>query len=162
MDDIERGVFMRKKKIIKKLTQKNMILEKELGLKRNEYGINEYILKDRRISRKRLKRFYKQYKKYGFTDYDTWSLDHAFAEWMYSRLYMYLEYGGKIVNLDYHKFKYKDKEYTQRQIILKIMDACECYIRNQFCGNVVNEEISYKAMQEACELWALVFPAMWW
>ena len=54
MDDTERGVFMRKKKIIKKLTQKNMILERELGLKRDEYGINEYILKDRRISRKRL------------------------------------------------------------------------------------------------------------
>ena len=152
---------MTKKKMLKKLTQKNAILEKELGLNINEYGLNHCILdKYTKPSKKRLKRFYKQYKKYGFTDYETWCLDHIFAEWLYSRMYMYV----KVCNVDltFHKFEYKNKEYTQGELIEKIMKDCAYYIKYQYDDNLENEQKAYKKMKEACELWALVFPTMWW
>lgn len=45
-----------------------------------------------------------QRKKYGFDERETWSMDFTLITWLYSHLKMFLEIGGKIVDLEFQKF----------------------------------------------------------
>ena len=148
---------MTKKRYRKRLAQRNMFLEKELGFKKEEYGINHILFTDKN-SKKRFKKFYKEKKRYGFTSYDTWDLSHNFAEYMYSHLSMYLK-EATIINLDYYKFEYKGREYTQKEVIKLIMKDCAYFLKHQYDEK---EIVAYKAMTEAYELWTLVYGYMWW
>lgn len=106
----------------------------------------------------RWEKWKKQRKEYGFDERETWNLDHTFVEWIYTRFKMYKEIGGKIVNLSYHKFQYKDREVTQEQAIDIIIEACKNYLleietEDAFC-HILSPEI-YKLLGE-------IMPAMWW
>ena len=102
----------------------------------------------------RWNRWKKQRKKYGFDDRETWNLDRMFVEWIYTRFKMYKEIGGKIVNLSYHKFQYKDREVTQEQAIDIIIEACKNYLLEIETEDALSPEI-YKLLGE-------IMPAMWW
>ena len=101
----------------------------------------------------RWNRWKKQRKKYGFDDRETWNLDQMFVEWIYTRFKMYKEIGGKIVDLSYHKFQYKDREVTQEQAIDIIIEACKNYLL-EIETEILSPEI-YKLLGE-------IMPAMWW
>lgn len=45
-----------------------------------------------------------QRKKYGFDERETWGMDYTMITWLYSHFKMFLEIGGKIVDLEFHKF----------------------------------------------------------
>ena len=110
--------------------------------------------------------FEKEREIYGFDSRETWSLDHVFYMWLYERLKMYKEYAGEIVNLDFHKFVYKEKEYTQRELINMMIQRLEYYFK--FFGKEDSSksyeeyEEEYESVKEIGEIWALVLPAMWW
>ena len=104
--------------------------------------------------------FEKEREIYGFDSRETWSLDYVFYMWLYERLKMYIEYAGEIVNLNFHKFVYKEKEYTQLELINMMIERLEFYFKK---GDLfVSSEEEYEPIKEIGEIWALVLPAMWW
>lgn len=104
--------------------------------------------------------FEKEREIYGFDSRETWNLDCVFYMWLYERLKMYKEYAGEIVNLDFHKFVYKEKEYTQLELINMMIERLESYFKKE--DLFVSSEEEYEPIKEIGEIWALVLPAMWW
>jgi len=104
--------------------------------------------------------FEKEREIYGFDSRETWSLDYVFYMWLYERLKMYIEYAGEIVNLNFHKFIYKEKEYTQLELINMMIERLEFYFEKGDSFDLSEEE--YEFIKEIGEIWALVLPAMWW
>ena len=104
--------------------------------------------------------FEKEREIYGFDSRETWNLDCVFYMWLYERLKMYKEYAGEIVNLDFHKFVYKEKEYTQLELINMMIERLESYFKKE--DLFVSSEEEYESIKEIGEIWALVLPAMWW
>ena len=104
--------------------------------------------------------FEKEREIYGFDSRETWSLDYVFYMWLYERLKMYIEYAGEIVNLNFHKFVYKEKEYTQLELINMMIERLEAYFKKE--DLFVSSEEEYEPIKEIGEIWALVLPAMWW
>lgn len=120
-------------------------------------------------SKKRKKRLAKQRKKYGFDEVETWSLKDTFYYWLYERLKMYMKVADPVVNLNFHKFEYKSKTYTQRELILKLIDLLKEHILSEEKWYEINdEEIPIfvdrykKRTKEICEIWGIILPAMWW
>lgn len=109
----------------------------------------------------RNKKWKEERKIYGFDERETWSLDHYFVEWLYSHLMMYMETGGTVIDLNYHKFNFEGKEYTQKEAIDYILYACKEYLLcdDIYCGNT-GELIPNT--QKAIRLFAEILPAMWW
>lgn len=118
--------------------------------------------------------FEKEREIYGFDSRETWSLDYVFYMWLYERLKMFVEIGGQVVNLNYHKFDFKGKEYTQLELINMMIEKLEYYFnedardskideyRKQGMGIVEADNKAYEPIKEIGEIWALVLPAMWW
>ena len=104
--------------------------------------------------------FEKEREIYGFDSRETWSLDHVFYMWLYERLKMYIEYAGEIVDLNYHKFDFKEKEYTQLELINMMIERLESYFKKE--DLFVSSEEEYEPIKEIGEIWTLVLPAMWW
>jgi len=104
--------------------------------------------------------FEKEREIYGFDSRETWSLDYVFYMWLYERLKMFVEYAGEIVNLNFHKFVYKEKEYTQLELINMMIERLEFYFEKGDSFDLSEEE--YEFIKEIGEIWALVLPAMWW
>lgn len=132
--------------------KKNKYLD-DLGLEREKYGVNGTYKKedDRYVT------FKEQKKTYGFTEIETWALGYHFAEWLYSRLMMYKEVA--CVKLDYHKFDYKGVEYTQEELIDRMILLLGEYLK---CEHRCILPDCEEKLQEAAEIWAIVLPAMWW
>lgn len=104
--------------------------------------------------------FEKEREIYGFDSRETWSLDHVFYMWLYERLKMFVEIGGQVVDLNYHKFDFKGKEYTQLELINMMIERLESYFKKE--DLFVSSEEEYEPIKEIGEIWALVLPAMWW
>ena len=94
---------------------------------------------------------------YGFDERETYALDHAFHCWLYERLMMFLEVNN--VDLEFHKFEYKGKEYTQKQLIDMMLVNLKFVLSKEFDDyNDEHREIA----KSISEIWSLVLPAMWW
>lgn len=118
--------------------------------------------------------FEKEREIYGFDNRETWSLDTVFYMWLYERLKMFVEIGGQVVDLNFHKFNFKGKEYTQLELINMMIERLEYYFnedardskideyRKQGMGIVEADNKAYEPIKEIGEIWALVLPAMWW
>lgn len=94
---------------------------------------------------------------FGFYERETWNLDSTFYIWLYERLKMYLDV--TIVDLDYHKFDYNGKEYTQRQMIDMMLERLETALTDKYYD--LDDE-KYQYVHEIEKIWSLVLPAMWW
>ena len=79
---------------------------------------------------KRQKEWKKQRKKYGFDERETWSLDFSFHLWLYERLKMYKKIAP--IDMTYHKFMFKDKEYNQGEMIDMMLDRLEYSFRKDY------------------------------
>ena len=96
---------------------------------------------------------------YGFDSRETWDLSYVFHLWLYEHLMMFKEHAAEVVDLDFHKFKFENVEYTQLELIdlmlkrLRFRFSAEC---DEF-----NEE-HLKIIKSITEIWSLVHMAMWW
>lgn len=118
--------------------------------------------------------FEKEREIYGFDNRETWSLDTVFYMWLYERLKMFVEIGGQVVDLNFHKFDFKGKEYTQLELINMMIERLEYFFnedardskideyRKQGMGIFEADNKAYEPIKEIGEIWALVLPAMWW
>lgn len=136
----------------------------------------------------RMQRFREEREEYGFDDRETWSLDWTMIGWMYSHLAMYLEIGGKMVDLKYHKFDipvleeipgdewvYENSGYPeayQREVIRENVTQEECikiamnymktYLEAEFSHNFELEFKAAECVRCALKIIAEIFPALWW
>lgn len=96
---------------------------------------------------------------YGFDDSETWNLNTMFYAWLYERLRMYVDVGGQVINLEFHRFNYKGAEYTQLELIQAILKRIEFYFSDEYDDF---DEWDNDYVDEIGEIWALILPAMWW
>jgi len=118
--------------------------------------------------------FQKEYETYGFTSRETWNLDETFYMWLYERVKKFVEVGVQIVDLNYHKFTFKGKEYTQLELINAMLERLEYYFkedaiddkmdeyRKQGMSIVEADRKAYEPVVEIGEIWAILLPSMWW
>lgn len=103
----------------------------------------------------------KKYKKYWISRWKghaDWDLDDSFIEWINYWFKEYKKEASKMVNLEYHKFKYQDKEYTQMQIIDRIIELSDKIIE---IDDYWDSRIA-PMVDELFILFRKVFFAMWW
>ena len=98
-----------------------------------------------------------------WSDDETWNLDWEFFKWVNSRFKQYIKDAGSVVDLEFYKFNYKGEEYTQLELINKVIEltnklADEDYFISKFEGD---EEIE-KAKDEVFDIFKLISFSMWW
>lgn len=97
--------------------------------------------------------------KYGFASYETWNMDTAFYGWLYEHLKMFLAIAEDVVDLNYHKFTFNDKEYTQKELINKMIHGCEIAIKKDWYN--MTEDECYE-VENVSKIWSIVINSMWW
>ena len=74
----------------------------------------------------------------GWSDDETWNLDWEFFRWVNSRFKQYRKDASDIVDLEFYKFKYKGKEYTQLELINRIIKLTNKLIdEDYFMGKLI-------------------------
>lgn len=66
---------------------------------------------------------------------ECWSLDFYLIKWLEEHLKVFKEDASKIVDLEYHKFKYKGKEYTQLELINKLLETINFLLSDEPYGS---------------------------
>ena len=68
-----------------------------------------------------------------------------------------------MVDLEYYKFEYKDKIYTQLQVIDRIIELTDYIIDNNYYEMMWSDIEHLEAMKnEIFDLFKISFSAMWW
>ena len=91
---------------------------------------------------------------------ECWNINYSFILWLNEHLKVYKIDAIKYVDLNYHKFNYKDKEYTQLEIIDKLIELTNTLIQDEKYFELKNEVNDI--VTEMLDLFVLVFPALWW
>ena len=94
----------------------------------------------------------------GWSDDETWNLDCEFIKWVNSRFKKYKEKASKIVDLEFHKFEYEGKEYTQLELIDKVIKLSNEYIDT----DLLSEDKLDPIKDEIFDIFKLIFWTMWW
>ena len=99
----------------------------------------------------------------GWSDDETWNLDYEFIKWVNSRFKKYKEKAVGTVDLEYHKFKYKRKEYTQLQLIDRVIELTDEMLTDEYWDLIyTNVERLEKMKDEVFDIFKLIFFSMWW
>lgn len=107
---------------------------------------------------KRSIKYWFQRRTRGWSDDETWNLDYEFIKWVNSRFKKYKEKASKIVDLEFHRFEYEGKEYTQLELIDKVIKLSNEYIdTNLLSGDKLNS-----IKDEIFDIFKLIFWTMWW
>jgi hypothetical protein len=99
----------------------------------------------------------KERETYGFDERETWDMNASFHLWLYERLKYFLEFAP--INLEYHKFEFKGKIYTQQQMIKIMLERLEFSFSDDY-NDFDEKQVEY--VSEIESIWAIVASAMWW
>ena len=112
---------------------------------------------------KRNIKFWFQRRIRGWSDDETWNLDCEFIKWVNSRFKKYKEQTSEIVDLEYHKFKYKRKEYTQLQLIDRVIELTDEILTDKYWDLIYTDaERLGKIKDEVLDIFKLIYGVMWW
>ena len=99
----------------------------------------------------------------GWSDDETWNLDYEFIKWVNSRFKKYKEKAIGAVDLEYHKFKYKRKEYTQLQLIDRVIELTDEILTDEYWNLIYTDaERIEKIKDEVFDIFKLIYGVMWW
>lgn len=99
----------------------------------------------------------------GWSDDETWNLDYEFMKWINSRFKKYKEKAIGTVDLKYHKFKYKRKEYTQLQLIDRVIELTDEILTDEYWNLIYTDaERLGKIEDEVFDIFKLIYGVMWW
>ena len=92
---------------------------------------------------------------------ETYSLDYSLIEWLNEHLKIYLKETEGIIDLTFHKFTYKKQEYTQLEIVNRLIEITDYLLDddNYFWGNNKEKE---RLVKEMYDLLKLVHFYLWW
>ena len=136
-------------------------------------GVDEIAVDD-----KRQETWQQERNKYGFDSRDTWSLDFTMTEMLYERLCMYLQKADEIVNLSYHTYDFEGRTYTQREMIMEMIENAEIFLKFEY-GTIdyaaIADDSDHElelmgqgeieaadAKKRLWDMWAVVQHQMWW
>ena len=75
----------------------------------------------------------------------------------------YKEEAIGIVDLEYYKFKYKRKEYTQLQLIDRVIELTDEMLTDEYWDLIYTDaERLEKIKDEVFDIFKLIYGAMWW
>lgn len=114
---------------------------------------------------KRQKVWKKQRKKYGFDNRELWNLDYTFYLWLYEHVMRFKKVASKVIDMsskDSSVFTYKDKKYTQMQLIDMLIERLEYRLCGKYDDYELSSEAHYEFIQEIPYIWAVLLPAMWY
>ena len=85
---------------------------------------------------------------------ETYSLDYSLIEWLNEHLKIYLKETEGIIDLTFHKFTYKKQEYTQLEIVNRLIEITDYLLDddNYFWGNDKEKERLVKEMYDLLKL----------
>lgn len=126
----------------------------------NDIGIDDTLM-NLDSTDERWEKWQEEIEEYGFAEYETWNMDSAFYAWLYERLKMYLETASNIIDLNYHKFEFDGKTYTQAELIDKMIHGCEIALSDEYDKFTATKEEN-KAVEDVRWIWGTVMTAMWW
>lgn len=92
---------------------------------------------------------------------ECWNLDYELVKWLNEHLKVYKEEASKIVDLEFYKFPYKRKEYTQLQILNRLIEITDYLLDVDYFNNG-NVELINKNKDEMYDLLKLVHWQLWW
>ena len=99
----------------------------------------------------------------GWSDDETWNLDYEFIKWVNSRFKKYKERAIGTVDLEYHKFKYKRKEYTQLQLIDRVIELTDEMLTDEYWDLMYTDAGRLKKNKdEVFDIFKLIYGVMWW
>lgn len=121
----------------------------------NIKGLNPYNSEFKLRKKSKLR---KEFKTYGFSSYDCYNLDKTMLILLYERLKLYRMQAGKVVDLEFHKFTWKGKEFTQKTLLDYMITLAEEVLKDNF------EETKEKTDKESefWKLWAEFYGLFWW
>lgn len=92
---------------------------------------------------------------------ECWNLDYELIKWLNEHLKVYKEEASKIVDLEFYKFTYKKKEYTQLEILNRLIEIANYLLDIDYFGDC-NVELVNKNKNEMYDLLKLVHWNLWW
>lgn len=92
---------------------------------------------------------------------ECWNLNTELLKWLNIHFKVYKEDASKMVNLTYHTFTYEGTEYTQLEIIDRIIELTDYLLLDDNYIPIKVGTIKNKQKQ-LFDLIELVFNAMWW
>ena len=98
----------------------------------------------------------KQIEEYGFSEVETWDLDKAFAQIIYERLMMYLEYADNVVDLSQSTIQVLNAELTLKDAIEFTIWECKKAIKT------TDPDIYTKAMDIVWQMMSKMHRHLWW
>ena len=112
---------------------------------------------------KRNVKYWFQRRTRGWSDDETWNLDWEFFRWVNSRFKKYKEKAIDTVDLEYYKFKYKRKEYTQLQLIDRVIGLTDEMLTDEYWDLIYTDaERLEKNKDEVFDIFKLIYGVMWW
>ena len=92
---------------------------------------------------------------------ETYSLDYSLIEWLNEHLKIYLKETEGIIDLTFHKFTYKKQEYTQIEIVNRLIEITDYLLDddNYFWGN---DKEKKRLVKEMYDLLKLIHFYLWW
>ena len=91
---------------------------------------------------------------------ECWNLNYSFILWLNERLKIYKEEASRTVDLNYHKFNWQGKEYTQLQMIDKLIELTDYLIEEERYFDWTDE--TDKVVKNMLEIFSLIFESLWW
>lgn len=96
---------------------------------------------------------------------ECWNLNYELVKWLNFHLKFYIEEANKIVDLEWYKFKYKNKEYTQLELIeklIKITDELLKIMNDDICATGELTKKAFKLKDEMYNILKLIHFYMGW
>ena len=99
----------------------------------------------------------------GWSDDETWNLDNENKKRVNSRFKKYKEKASKIVDLEFHRFEYEGKEYTQLQLIDRVIELTDEMLTDEYWDLIhTDAERLEKIKDEVFDIFKLIYGVMWW
>ncbi len=96
---------------------------------------------------------------------ECWNLDYELVKWLNEHLKVYLEDTSKNVDLEFHKFKYKRKTYTQKELIEKLIEITDTLLGdkdNDYWDLTWSSNIVVDLVNEMYDILKLIHFTLWW
>lgn len=91
---------------------------------------------------------------------ECWNLDYELIKWLNEHLKVYKEEAIKVVNLEFYKFAYKRKKYTQLEILNRLIEITDVLLETDYFDCNVTETNNLK--DEMYDLLKVVHWQLWW
>ena len=92
---------------------------------------------------------------------ETYVLDYSLIKWLNEHLKVYLKETEGIIDLTFNKFVYKKQEYTQLEIVNRLVEITDCLLDEDVYYCSTNKQTE-RLVKEMYDLLKLVHFCLWW